>query len=120
MIVMEAKTNLFGRKFYPLYKAMTIKSNISYPFKEYTISIGSKLCAFLDPVLIETNCYIGSKHYLLVSKLYYLLEAMLIQMNICCIFSMVEIKDYKVTTSNCCWKQSGVQEKQSTLGMKQR
>jgi hypothetical protein len=43
MIVMAAKANLFGRKFYPLYEAMTIESNIFYPFKEYTISFGSKL-----------------------------------------------------------------------------
>jgi hypothetical protein len=51
MIVMEAKANLFGRKFYPLYEAMTIESNIFYPFKEHTISFASKLLLHWKQIL---------------------------------------------------------------------
>jgi hypothetical protein len=48
---MEAKANLFGRKFYPLYEAMPIESNIFYPFKEHTISFASKLLLHWKQIL---------------------------------------------------------------------
>jgi hypothetical protein len=55
---------------------------------------------FFEPMLIETYVTMEASPISLLRKLYFLLEGMSIQMNISCIFSMVEIKDCKVPASN--------------------